>query len=58
MVSEEHKYGHPDLHQLIASAYWKGKKKTCHVLAQIKPAVNHLLVYTISRVHVIVVTWA
>jgi len=26
MVSEEHKYGYPDLHQLMASAYWKGEK--------------------------------
>ena len=25
MVSEEHKYGHTDLHQLMAAAYWKGK---------------------------------
>ena len=28
MVSEEHKYGCPDLHQLVASAYWKGKRRT------------------------------
>ena len=28
MVSEEHKYGYPDLHQLVASAYWKGKRHT------------------------------
>ena len=24
MVCEEHKYGHPRIHQLVASAYWKG----------------------------------
>ena len=28
MVSEEHKYGHPDLHQLMAAAFWKGKEKS------------------------------
>ena len=27
MVSEEHKYGHPELHQLVASTYWKGKRQ-------------------------------
>ena len=29
MVSEEYKYGHPELHQLVASTYWKGKAQIC-----------------------------